>query len=295
MPSSPLPPPCQRLVWNGLRATVPAAWRPDRLGLRHVCLADDDGPVFECKWRPKAGRAGMEAALRALTPKGRARAGAELPAAWREALADYELMSLTWAREGRSGLGAALFHPETGTAAVFQAYGGPDGPGPERLAEVAAVLAGLTFDLPGPPAFSIYGLSLTAPPGYVLSSFSFAPGRFVLGLAAPRRRLDVVRLAPASVLLARQGPEVWTRQALGFPDQTAVSPDTVAGQPAWWAARAQGRGIPDRVARWLGRKGRLGLLRHDVGADKLLGAVATATAPVDRTWLAGVVAGCVSL
>jgi hypothetical protein len=163
------------------------------------------------------------------------------------------------------------------------------------LAAVAAVLSRLTFDAPEPPAFSIYGLSLTAPQGFVLASFSFAPGRFSLGFAAPRRRLDVLRLAPASVLLARQGPEAWMRQAFGFPEGASVAPGTVAGQAAWWAGTAQGPGLFHRLARWGGRRGRLGLLRHDTGVDKLLGAAASDVRPVDRDWLARVVAGCVSL
>jgi hypothetical protein len=285
----------QFLAWNGLRASVPGNWSPSGLGLRHVCLADDEGPAFEWKWRPGAGREGMEAALRALTPQRRARAGGDLPRAWLDALADYELMPMTWARDGRSGLGAALFHPDTGTAAVFQAYGGPDGPDAARLDAVAAVLASLSLDQAGPPAFSLYGLTLTAPAGYVLATFSFDPGRFVLGFAAPRRRLDVVRLAPASVLLARQSAEDWTRQALGFSRHVPVVPDGTAASPLWWAGLGQGRRLGERLARWCGRRGRLGLLRHDTTVDKFLGAAATAGPPVDRDWLAGVVAGCVSL
>lgn len=285
----------QYLAWNGLRVTVPAAWQPVGLGLRHVCLADADGPAFECKWRPGAGRAGLEAALRALTPKGRARAAETLPATWLDALADFELMPLSWSRDGQGGLGAALFHPETGTAAVFQAFGGPQGPDAARVAEVAAVLSGWSLDRPGPPEFHLYGLALTAPDGYALASFSFDPGRFVLGFAAPRRRLDLVRLAPASVLLARQDGPAWTRQALGFGPDVAVVPAELAGDPAWWAALRQGTGLPRRLLRWCGRQGRLGLMRHDRATDKLLGAVAVAGAPIDRDWLAGVVTGCVSL
>jgi hypothetical protein len=283
------------LAWNGLRASLPDAWRPAGLGLRYLLLEDDDGPAFEYKWRPGAGREGMEAALRALTPKRRARTGVDLPSAWLDALTEYELMPLTWARDGRSGLGAALFHPETGTAAVFQAYGGPDGPDAGRLAQTAAVLSSLSFDPPQAPSFSIYGLSLTAPEGFALATFSFDPGRFVLEFAGPRQRLDLVRLAPASVLFSRQGAEAWTRQALGFAPEVPVVAQPLAGAPAWWVALRQGQGPTDRLARWCGRRGRLGVLRQDLASDKLLGAVATGVAPIDRNWLAGVVTGCVSL
>lgn len=286
----------QRLAWNGLRATVPAAWRPVRLGLRHVCLADAVGPAFECKWRPGAGRAGLKAALRALTPRGRARAAPSLPPAWLHALTGFELMPLSWSRDGQGGLGAALFHPGTGTAAVFQAFGHPDGPDAARVAEVAAVLAGWSLERPGPPEFCLYGLSLTAPSGYALASFSFDPGRFVLGFAAPsRRRLDIVRLAPASVLLARQSGPAWLRQSLGFGPEIQVEAGALAGDPAWWAALRQGDALSERLARWCGRPGRLGLLRHDRTSEKLLGAVAAAASPIDRDWLTGVVTGCVSL
>ena len=82
------------LAWNGLSLTVPGAWHPSRLGLRHLYLEDDQGPVFEWKWRPGAGRGGMDAALRALTPKHRARAGEVLPDNWLAALDAYELMKI---------------------------------------------------------------------------------------------------------------------------------------------------------------------------------------------------------
>lgn len=283
------------LAWNGLSLTVPETWRAARLGLRHVFLEDDQGPVFEWKWRPGAGRDGMEAALRALTPRHQARSGGELPGAWLTALADYELMPLSWSREGRSGLGAALFDPATGTAAVFQAYGGPEGPDQDRLDRTAAVLRSLRLDRPGYPAFRIYGLRFTPPPEFFLASFEFLPGRFSLSFAASRRRLDVVRLAPADVLLGRDDLAAQAVRAFGFETGARHAPGQVAGAPAVWLASRQGGRGWDAVLRVLGRPGRLAVLRHEAASNKLLGAALTANRPVDRDWLADVAAGCVSL
>lgn len=283
------------LAWNGLTLSHPAGWQPTRLGLRYLLLADVDGPAFEFKWRPGAGRSGMKAALRALTPRGRAKTGMPLPESWLDALAAYELMPLSWSREGRSGLGAALFRPATGTAAVFQAYGGPDGPSPERQAAVAAVLAGLDPDRPGPPAFRLYGLTCTAPPGFALASFTFVPGRFSLSFVAGRRRLDIVRLAPAQVLLARDDLGTVARLAFGMEASVRPEPASLAGASAVWLASRQGTGRLARLGRLLGRPGRLAVLRHQPDADKLLGAAMTAKKTVDRQWLADVAAACVSL
>lgn len=275
--------------------TIPDTWQPARLGLRYLLLADDDGPAFEWKWRPGAGRAGMAAALRALTPKRRAHVGMTLPDAWLDALEAYELMPLSWRMEGQSGLGAALFHPETGTVAVFQAYGGPDAPSPERQATVARVLAGLRHDLPGPPDFHIYGLSFTAPPEYSLASFEFVPGRFSLSFASGRRRLDVLRLAPAEVLLAQEPLGALAARIFGFDPSIRPETATLDGAPAVWLACRQGRGCFASLARCLGHPGRLAVLRHLADMDKLLGVLVVSKTPVDRYWLADIATSCVSL
>lgn len=283
------------LAWNGVSLPVPADWRPARLGLGYLYFEDDDGPAFEFKWRARAGRDGMEAALKALTPKGRARAGGELPPAWLDALADFELMPLSWRRDGRTGLGAALFCPHCGMAAVFQAYGGPHGPDAARAADVAAALAGLRHHEPGPPAYRVYGLSFVAPEGFALAAFSFVPGRFTLTFAARGRRLDVVRLAPADVILAQSGLGDTAARTFGLTDATVREAGVVAGCPAVWLARRQGSGFLDAVARRCGRQGTLAVLRHDAAANKLYGAALSAASPVDRLWLAQTVARCVSL
>lgn len=283
------------LAWNGLRLAVPADWRPVRLGLAYLYFEDADGPAFELKWRFGAGRDGMEAALRALTPKRQAKAGPPLPDAWLDALADFELMSLSWRKAERTGLGAALFCPDCGMAAVFQAYGGEEGPGPERVAAVAAVLRSLEHHLPGPPAFALYGLSFTPPPGLPLISFTFVPGRFSLNFANKGGRLDVVRLAPADVILARGPFDEVAALTFGCDAGTAREPGSLAGCPAIWLSQRQGDGLGDVLARRLGREARLAVLRHDVAVNKLLGASLTSRVPVDRDWLARTAAGCVSL
>lgn len=282
-------------AWNGLRLTVPSAWRPTRLGLAYLLFEDGTGPAFELKWRQHAGRDGMEAALRAMTPKGRARRAEALPEAWLDPLAAFESMPIAWSTGEHTGLGAALFCPECGLAAVFQAYGGGAGPSPDRLAEVAAVLGSLTHHEPGPPAFAVFGLGYTPPPGFVLASFHFAPGRFSLHFAAGRRRLDILRLAPAEVLLARDGLARVAAQAFGFDPDAAATAGTMGRSPAVWLAERQGANWRERLARLCGRPARLAVLRHDEAADKLLGAAATAPQPIDPGWLAETAGRCVSL
>ena len=181
----------------------------------------------------------MDAAFRALTPKGRARAVERLPEAWLDALADFELMPLSWKLDGRTGLGAALFCPECGLAAVFQGYGGADGLGAGRIATLATVLASLRHHEPGPPAFQLFGLSFTPPPGFALASFDFVPGRFALSFVAGRRRLDMLRLAPADVLLSREPLAAIAASSFGFDPAAASSLTEVAGLPAVWLAERQ--------------------------------------------------------
>ncbi|MYL81709.1 hypothetical protein GTA51_00960 [Desulfovibrio aerotolerans] len=288
-------PPFTPTAWNGLRLTVPSAWRPTRLGLGYMLFEDGAGPAFELKWRQNAGRDGMEAAFRAMTPKGRARRAEALPESWLDRLAAFESMPIAWSTGAHTGLGAALFCPDCGLAAVFQAYGTAAGPSPDRVAEVAAVLASLDHHQPGPPAFAVFGLGYTPPPEFLLASFHFAPGRFNLHFAAGRRRLDILRLAPAEVLLARDHLARLAAQGFGFDADVAAATTPMGRCPAVWLAERQGTGFGQRLLRLCGRPSRLAVLRHDEAADKLLGAAIAAPKPIDPGWLAETAAHCVSL
>ena len=283
------------VAWNGLTLAVPSHWRPARLGLGYLYFEDGAGPAFEFKWRVGAGRDGMEAAFRAMTPKGQARRAEGLPEAWDAALAEFETMPIAWSIGQRGGLGAALFCPDCGLAAIFQAYGGPDGPGAERVAEVGRALASFSHHHDGPPEFRVFGLSFRPPPDYRLTAFHFSPGRFSLNFAAGKARLDILRLAPAEVLLARDPLPRLARLAYGFDADRPAVETVVDGCPAVWIGQRQGRSWRDGLARTLGRPARLALVRHDPAADKLYGAAASDRRPVDPDWLAAAGARCVSV
>ncbi|WP_075354006.1 hypothetical protein [Desulfovibrio sp. DV] len=283
------------IAWNGIRLTVPASWRPTRLGLGYLLFEDGSGPAFELKWRRNAGREGMEAAFRAMTPKGRARRAEALPEAWTRQLSDFESMPITWTTGEHAGCGAALFCPDCGLAALFQGYGGAQGPSPGRVAEIAAVLGSLAHHEPGPPAFALYGLAYVPPPDYLLAAFQFVPGRFSLTFANGRRRLDIVRLAPAEVLLAGHDLGWLAAQAFGFEADADTTSAPLGESPAVWLAERQGPNWAARIARALGRPARLAVLRHDTAAGKLLGAAAAGPKPIDAGWLAETAGRCVSL
>lgn len=284
------------MAWNGLRLAAPAHWNVVRLGFGYLYFEDVDGPVFELKWRRGAGREGMRGAVRTLAPKGQATGDAVLPRSWAGALASFETMPLSWRREGRTGTGAALCCPQCGLAAVFQAYGGADGLDRTAVDTVAAVLRSWSHHEPDPPAFRLYGFACVPPAGFTLRSFAFVPGRFMLSFAASRRRrLDIVRLAPAEVLLAANDLATVAARALGFETAAGAMPGEVAGAPAVWLGARQGGSLGARVLRWCGRTGRLGVLRHQVADDKLIGVAASAPHPVDRAWLAEVATRCVSV
>jgi hypothetical protein len=288
--------PCvTQTAWNGIRLDVPVSWRPTRLGLGYLLFEDGSGPAFELKWRRNAGREGMEAAFRAMTPKGRARRAEDLPKAWARRLTDFETMPITWTTGEHAGSGAALYCPDCGLAAIFQGYGGPTGPSPARVEEIAAVLGSLSHHEPGPPAFALYGLRFMPPPDYLLSDFQFVPGRFSLTFAAKGRRLDIVRLAPAEVLLAGSDLTRLAVQTFGFDADAGTTVAALGTSPAVWLAERQGSGFAARFARLCGRPARLAVLRHDTATDKLLGAAASGPKPIDAGWLAETAGHCVSL
>jgi hypothetical protein len=283
------------VAWNGLRLSVPSHWRPARLGLGYLYFEDGSGPAFELKWRAGAGRDGMEAAFRAMTPKGQARRADSLPKAWEAPLAGFETMPIAWSIDERGGLGAALYCPDCGLAAIFQAYGGPDGPDPGRLAEVGRTLASFSHHHDGPPEFRVFGLSFQPPPDYRLTAFHFSPGRFSLNFALGKSRLDILRLAPAEVLLARDPLARLARLAYGFDAACPAAETALDGCPAVRVGERQSDNWRDRIARTLGRPARLALLRHDAAADKLYGAAATSRHPINPDWLAAAGARCVSV
>lgn len=287
--------PTTLVAWNGLALAVPSHWRPARLGLEYLYFEDGSGPAFELKWRTRAGRDGMEAAFRAMTPKGQARRADGLPKVWEAALAGFETLPIAWNIGERGGLGAAIYCPDSGLAAIFQAYGGPDGPDDGRVAEVGQALASFGRHHDGPPEFRVFGLSFRPPPDYRLTAFHFSPGRFSLNFAQGKTRLDILRLAPAEVLLARDPLPRLARLAFGFDADRPAAETVVGGCPTVRIGERQGGHWRDRLARALGRPARLALLRHDPAADKLYGAAAAARRPVNPDWLAAAAGRCVSV
>jgi len=222
--------------WNGIGLTVPDGWEPAALERDGFLLESRGIPRCELKWRVIQGTFSFSKHLKRLvrSHKGvqvRAVALDETPTAWQDSVRRLEesgmrLHSFFWQGEGGAGLGAAMHNPASGLAALTQFFIAND------TDEVCASRALATFrDYSGGRTvpWAMFGLRGRVPAEYVLQTFSFKPGHYMVRwwlAKSPDRSgrpptgkgcgtsLVFERFAPASVLLKGTTLDEWTRSVV---------------------------------------------------------------------------------
>lgn len=243
-------------IWNGVGLTTPDGWEPAAIERDGLMLEQAGRPVCEVKWRTIQGTFSFEKHLKRLA-KGhksvemRGVAEEATPEAWREASArlvesGIRSHSFIWQAPQHRGIGAALHHPGTGLAALIQFFIDDD----ESEAVAAEVLASFRDYASGKTVpWAMFGLSARVPASFVLDTFSFKPGHYMVkywrhkspkqtGKMAPGKgpgtSLVFQRFAPASVLLKGVGLRDWCGETLS--DDAGIEAGMVSGSdPVFWA------------------------------------------------------------
>lgn len=246
----------KEVAWNGIRLAVPPDWEPARIEAHRLLLESASGPAMEVKWGPVRGRFSHQAHLRRLrrlgTAAGAAARRCPLPAAWEPALSRCDATGFSWAGSGMAATGAIFVCPRRRTAGLIQFFHPPDAP--DDPGRSSAVLEQLHFsDTSEGTRWALFDICAELPAGFRLIRHRFEPGRFTLAFAAARCRVELVRWAPAAVLLDGRRLEGFARSAAGwealrFAAVAEAEPTVVEGQSAAPA------GLIERLAARAGRR-----------------------------------------
>lgn len=241
--------------WNGVGLTTPDNWEPSALERDGFLLEDEGKPLCELKWRVVQGTFSFEKHLKRLVKghKGVDMDGVSLdqtPVAWQEAAntltqSGLDLHSFIWRTPTHKGIGAALHNPATGLAVLVQFFIATDDDetvAAETLASLRDFSGGKTVP------WAMFGLSARTPAGFILDTFSFKPGHYMVRFWRPRSARQAGRLpagkgpgtslvfervAPASVVLRDTNLETWVRDSLEDAPPASIPLEAGAADVRW--------------------------------------------------------------
>ncbi|UCD80100.1 MAG: hypothetical protein JSW26_01305 [Desulfobacterales bacterium] len=214
----------KQVAWNGIRFKAPPEWEIGQIGIRHLILEDESGPVMEVKWGPVKGSFSHRAHLKRLSAsQSRINKGsiAEwfLPPPWEKALADYKTSGFVWQSKNTSGRGAILFCPVCRNATLIQFFGDS---WLEREKVLLAVLKSLRDHLSANVVlWTVFDIRLKLPAALRLTRYRFETGKYELLFTDGRQNLRFYRWAPAAAILGG-------RDLIWF---CGTIPEFAAGQP----------------------------------------------------------------
>jgi hypothetical protein len=197
----------KRIAWNEISFKVPETWEIAEIGVRHLILEDDSGPVMEVKWGPVKGKFSHRAHLKrigAFQTRKLKKAVKEwsLSPQWESALSGFQTSGFSWHTETKTGRGFILYCPVCRKAALIQ-FLQPKSDSSDKIP--LAVLK--TFqDHRGDDqvVWSVFDIRAMMPAGFKLVSHRFEPGNFELAFEHGSQKIFLYRWAPASVILSGQ-------------------------------------------------------------------------------------------
>jgi hypothetical protein len=193
------------LAWNGIRCKIPTTWEVGQIGIRHLILEDETGPVMEVKWGPVKGTFSHRTHLKRLAALQSRRSKISvakwiLPPPWEAALKEFEAGGFLWQSPESGGRGAILFCPTCRTATLIQFFVDSS---VKREHEFLAVLKSFVdHSRDGWLPWSLFDIRATLPQSFQLERFRFEAGKFELAFSAGRQHIYLHRWAPAAALLA---------------------------------------------------------------------------------------------
>jgi hypothetical protein len=194
----------RQLAWNGIRFETPAPWEVVQIGIRHLILEDEAGPVMEVKWGAVKGRFSHRTHLKRIASLQSRRnkiSVAEwiLPPPWETALSDFEAGGFLWQSPAASGRGAILFCSGCRTATLIQFFG--DSSVKREKVFLTVLKSFRDHSRDGWLPWFIFDIRARLPQSLRLEKFRFEAGKFELGFTAGRQHIYLHRWAPAAALL----------------------------------------------------------------------------------------------
>jgi hypothetical protein len=259
--------------WNGVRATVPAAWDPLTIGQRYLLLGCQGKPTLEVRWQPGSGSGGRALPLRRILRRlNRSSAvritAAPWPRAWEGIAWSGRAEAFDWQEDRRRGAGVLLACGQCGGAALMRFFETHHG---------AQILSSFRDHPDGDRhLWALFDIRIWLPRQLSLMRYRFESGRFDLAFHGRGYDLRLLRWAPADVLLGRRAlADFIATTALAPPPGTDGGASQARGFLQW--SGGDGSQAAGRLLRWLGIAPRRRWLRcwHQPQHNRILGLMAT--------------------
>jgi hypothetical protein len=283
------------LAWNQIALDLPASWEISGMGKNYLQFDNGERPVMELKWRAKGRNPSTEAGFKRLAKRIRQTSrvritAAPTPRAWKKSLARFAHQCFAWEGPGVDGLGAALYCEKCGASTILQFFTQPAKQDSKTLLEVHApdVLASFTdHEPPEAVVYRVYDIRARIPRRFRLETYAFQPGRFHLAFEGPAQRLELTRLAPASLLLEEHCLAELARRRFGDKLPAAAEPDRETEGFAAFRAPPAGLWRNPVLAQAFRKRPHHALdVRHDPEHDRILAVSLDSLAPADEDLMA---------
>jgi hypothetical protein len=222
----------KQIAWNEVEFKVPASWEIAEIGVRHLILEDDSGPVMEIKWGPVRGKFSHRTHLRRIGAyqTGQLKKSVKewlLPPAWEEAISGFQISGFAWQTHTKVGRGIILFCPVCRKAALIQFLEPKEARSEEIPLKILSSYRDHRED--DQTIWSVFDIRAVIPAIFTLASHRFEPGNFELAFQCGSRKVFLYRWAPASVLLAGQDLSQFAQSISDFSSGDPVTVDIDSG------------------------------------------------------------------
>jgi hypothetical protein len=197
----------KEIAWNRIRLSVPAHWEIAFIGERQLTFQEGLKAALEIKWRTVTGKFSHRSHIKRLSAqhKGKLKQPIDscpLPNEWEKALKTFSISGFAWDADNISGRGGILFCPVCRTATLIQFFFHA-GDSSDRL-PVAVLQTYRDHRHDGVTDWRVFDICATLPERFMLTDHRFHPGKYVLAFSDKTHRIQLLRWAPASVLLRDQ-------------------------------------------------------------------------------------------
>lgn len=190
------------IAWNGVRISIPDRWEPRVAGASYLIFEEDFQPLLQLRWYKQSSQSSKESQrLAAALAKEGETIGekSKCSAPWRQLASKVQVLAFSAGRDGTPS-GGVFSCPHCFTLFHFQVLADTMAMG----SAIAETLHTLSCHDHEDDLWRIQDFSLSLPPGFHLTEYSFASGLTRLSFMAGKLRLDAARLAPADERLKQQ-------------------------------------------------------------------------------------------
>ena len=278
----------KEIGWCGVRFKTPSDWHLSQIGIRHLALEDEFGPVMEIKWAPVKGKFSNKAHLKRLASlqKKQVRKSVvpkPVSAEWQSVLGDLQASEFSWQTDAIRGRGLILFCPACQNATLIQFFRQQAEKDDPTAAEVLKSFRDHRAD--GQVLWAAYDIRALVPEPFQLKRYRFEAGQYELDLANGSEHIILHRWAPASVLLRNRNLAQFAKTVAGLGKTEPVTGSNAGCETVEWSDSPA-----NAWQQWLSRFKRkasyhwLGLW-HLKSKNRILGVRAAGKKPLDPALL----------